>query len=105
MFQCSRVILKIQSHDGLVTVSLNQHSKDNPGTSIQIIKVGPIPTIIDETCCDACGTCLKSCRYGVYEKLDEKPQVAHIQYCKDCGVCIDDCPNRCITFREEVNQK
>jgi NAD-dependent dihydropyrimidine dehydrogenase PreA subunit len=59
-----------------------------------------IPTIIDEKCCDGCGTCIKVCSYGVYEKLDEKPQVAHVMYCKDCGNCIEECPNGCISFRK-----
>ncbi|MFX1368812.1 MAG: 4Fe-4S dicluster domain-containing protein [Promethearchaeota archaeon] len=59
-----------------------------------------IPTVIDHECCDACGTCLKTCRYGVYEKLDDKPEVAHVQYCKECGNCIEECPNDCISFRK-----
>ncbi|MFX1261738.1 MAG: 4Fe-4S binding protein [Promethearchaeota archaeon] len=59
-----------------------------------------IPTKIDEKCCDGCGTCVKVCRYGVYEKLDENPQVAHVMYCKECGNCIEECPNGCISFRD-----
>ncbi|MHA1903393.1 MAG: 4Fe-4S dicluster domain-containing protein [Candidatus Thorarchaeota archaeon] len=62
-----------------------------------------MPTTLDEDCCTVCGNCLEVCRYGVYEKLDEKPQVAHVQYCKDCGNCIKECPSRCISFREALN--
>ncbi|MDF1541205.1 MAG: hypothetical protein P1Q69_20065 [Candidatus Thorarchaeota archaeon] len=56
---------------------------------------------MDKDCCDACGACLRECRYGVYEILDEKPQVAHVMYCKECGECIKACPNGCIAFRRK----
>ncbi|MCK5150959.1 MAG: 4Fe-4S binding protein [Candidatus Thorarchaeota archaeon] len=59
-----------------------------------------MPTVLDETCCDGCGACVKECRYGVYDKLDEIPSVAHVQYCKECGECIKICPNGCISFRK-----
>ncbi|MHA2602514.1 MAG: 4Fe-4S binding protein [Candidatus Thorarchaeota archaeon SMTZ1-83] len=55
---------------------------------------------MNEECCSGCGNCVKVCRYGVYEKLDEKPQVAHIMYCKECGECMEECPDGCIRFRE-----
>ncbi|MFW9844913.1 MAG: 4Fe-4S dicluster domain-containing protein [Candidatus Thorarchaeota archaeon] len=64
-----------------------------------------IPTIIDYDCCDGCRKCLKTCRYGVYEKIDEKPTVAHVQYCKECGNCIEECPNGCISFRVVASKK
>ncbi|UCH04381.1 MAG: 4Fe-4S binding protein [Candidatus Thorarchaeota archaeon] len=59
-----------------------------------------IPTAINEECCKGCGNCVKVCRYGVYENLDDKPQVAHIAYCKECGECIKECPEGCIQFRD-----
>ncbi|MHA1662735.1 MAG: 4Fe-4S dicluster domain-containing protein [Candidatus Thorarchaeota archaeon] len=55
---------------------------------------------MEDDCCDDCEVCVKTCRYGVYEKIDEKPTVAHVQYCKECGNCIEECPNGCISFRE-----
>ncbi|MFW9910364.1 MAG: ATP-binding protein [Candidatus Thorarchaeota archaeon] len=54
---------------------------------------------MNQECCIACGECIKACRYGVYEKLDEKPQVTNVQYCKECGECIKACENGCIRFR------
>jgi NAD-dependent dihydropyrimidine dehydrogenase PreA subunit len=48
---------------------------------------------------------VKTCRYGVYEKIDEKPTVAHVQYCKECGNCIEECPNGCISFRVVISKK
>ncbi|MHA1907782.1 MAG: 4Fe-4S binding protein [Candidatus Thorarchaeota archaeon] len=59
-----------------------------------------MPTILDEECCTGCGECAKECRYGVYEKLDDIPAVAHVQFCKECGECIKVCPNGCISFRK-----
>ncbi|MFW9801485.1 MAG: 4Fe-4S binding protein [Candidatus Thorarchaeota archaeon] len=73
---------------------------DSQNDSAKLCRWNVIPTVIDEECCDGCGTCVKVCRYGVYEKLDEKPQVAHVMYCKECGNCIEECPNGCISFRE-----
>ena len=60
-----------------------------------------MPTVIDEECCDGCGTCVEVCPYGVYERLDEKPAVAQIMYCKECGTCVEECPNCCISFRKK----
>ncbi|MFW9799194.1 MAG: 4Fe-4S dicluster domain-containing protein [Candidatus Thorarchaeota archaeon] len=59
-----------------------------------------MPTVLDENCCTGCDNCVKICRYGVYEKIDETPQVAHVQYCKECGDCIKECPNGCIRFKD-----
>ncbi|MFX1271812.1 MAG: 4Fe-4S binding protein, partial [Promethearchaeota archaeon] len=51
---------------------------DSQNDSAKLCRWNAIPTVIDEKCCEGCGTCVKVCRYGVYEKLDEKPQVAHV---------------------------
>ncbi|MFQ5833507.1 MAG: 4Fe-4S dicluster domain-containing protein [Candidatus Thorarchaeota archaeon] len=55
---------------------------------------------MDGNCCTGCGNCVKVCRYGVYEKIDETPQVVHVQYCKECGDCIKECPEGCIRFKD-----
>ncbi|UCE11846.1 MAG: 4Fe-4S dicluster domain-containing protein [Candidatus Thorarchaeota archaeon] len=79
-------------------MSLRENSKT---IQLRFIKVNTIPVVIDHTCCTGCGDCVKSCRYGVFEKLDETPEVAHIQFCKDCGTCVEDCPTQCISFRND----
>ena len=64
---------------------------------------------IDPDKCNACGTCLKLCRYdailetvSVETQNGQKFQVDPIS-CEGCGVCAHFCPRNAIRFEEFVN--
>jgi len=41
--------------------------------------------------CRGCGDCVKSCRFGVLEMLDEMPIVVDASQCKACMDCVEQC--------------
>ena len=64
---------------------------------------------IDPGQCNACGTCLKLCRFGAIMETDPSgSQTAHRFKvdpiaCEGCGVCAHFCPQGAIRFEEVVN--
>jgi ferredoxin len=59
---------------------------------------------VDEEICEACGTCLKRCKFGAITVEDIAK--INIDKCLGCGLCAVKCPNDAITMkrfeREEV---
>lgn len=47
--------------------------------------------------CSSCGLCVKDCVSGVWQEIDNQPQIAAPDYCNLCGHCVAVCPNEAIT--------
>ncbi|MCK4581848.1 4Fe-4S binding protein, partial [Candidatus Bathyarchaeota archaeon] len=54
---------------------------------------------IDYNRCTGCKTCVKTCRYGVLEWLDEAPLVVNPN---ECAACLD-CENNCEAEAIQIN--
>jgi len=61
--------------------------------------VGGVVSVVDESRCVACLTCVRSCPYDV-PKINEKG-VAYIEpaACQGCGICASACPRKAITLQ------
>ncbi|NVM01341.1 MAG: 4Fe-4S binding protein [Candidatus Helarchaeota archaeon] len=55
---------------------------------------------IDYDKCKGCSECIKTCRFGVLEWLDEQPIVVSPNKCGKCMECIENCPEDAITIKE-----
>ena len=73
--------------------------------ALKRVRAEAITSVIDESLCSGCGTCVRLCPYGAIEK-DEKG-VARVTevVCKGCGVCAASCPEGAITMRHFTNEQ
>jgi NAD-dependent dihydropyrimidine dehydrogenase PreA subunit len=60
-----------------------------------------MPIIIDPAKCTGCGLCLYECGSLVFDFDSARYQavVAHNQFCVDCFICQDTCPEHAITVK------
>ncbi|MFH1174180.1 MAG: 4Fe-4S binding protein [archaeon] len=56
---------------------------------------------IDYKKCDGCGTCIEVCAVNVFEKRKDKTVVARQGDCLLCLSCVDQCPKKAITVKED----
>lgn len=58
--------------------------------------------VINYNKCNACGKCVESCNFGVYDKNQyPKPEVINIEGCiEGCNGCANLCPNGAIKYRD-----
>ncbi len=65
----------------------------------------PIVSIVDESLCTGCGTCIELCPYGAIERTeDDKARVVEA-LCKGCGVCTSSCPEFAINLQGFTNEQ
>ncbi len=57
-----------------------------------------LTSVIDETKCTGCGTCVTVCPYGALRKNDEGIAEVIVAACKGCGCCGATCPEGAITM-------
>ncbi|MBA7669705.1 Ferredoxin-type protein NapF [subsurface metagenome] len=101
--------------DGIFVAGCCQSPKDIPQSVVQasaaaaralaMISLGKIEieaatSVIDETKCAGCKTCLELCPYNAIS-FDEEKNVSLINeaLCKGCGTCASACPSGAITAR------
>jgi uncharacterized protein len=53
---------------------------------------------VDDSRCDACGSCFKICPVGAISFGDEKSAVIDLDLCIGCGECMEICPQGAITI-------
>ena len=64
--------------------------------------------IIDHTKCSPCSTliCVGVCPMGVLEVgTDGKPQIVDVESCTRCDVCVNLCPTKAITIKQNKQSK
>lgn len=63
------------------------------------------PMINEETCLE-CGSCVKKCTHGVYNKSSQKPVVIYTDGCVDgCHGCGNLCPADAIVYFGDTKQE
>jgi NAD-dependent dihydropyrimidine dehydrogenase PreA subunit len=64
--------------------------------------------IIDYSKCSPCSTliCVGVCPMGVLEVgTDGKPQIVDVESCTRCDVCVNLCPTKAITIKQNKQSK
>ena len=56
--------------------------------------------VIDETKCDGCGLCVKSCAEGAIQIVDGRARLVSETYCDGLGNCLGTCPRDAIRIEE-----
>lgn len=67
--------------------------------ALRKVRTEAITSVIDETQCTGCGTCIKLCPYNAIQKDELGTARVNDVLCKGCGVCAASCPERAITMR------
>lgn len=57
-----------------------------------------LTSVVDETKCTGCGTCVTVCPYGALRKNDDGIAEVIVAACKGCGCCGATCPEGAITM-------
>jgi len=67
--------------------------------ALKRVRTEAITSVIDETLCTGCGTCVKLCPYNAIQKDERGIARVNDVLCKGCGVCAATCPEKAITMR------
>jgi heterodisulfide reductase subunit A len=69
------------------------------------IRAPAITSVVDETRCSGCGTCIEVCAYNAITKNEIGIAQVTAAVCKGCGVCGASCPERAISMRHFTNEE
>ena len=69
------------------------------------LRTAAITSVVDESRCSGCGTCIELCAYNAITKNEKKLAQVTSAVCKGCGVCGASCPERAITMRHFTNEE
>jgi len=62
------------------------------------VQAEALTSIVDDTKCSGCGTCIQVCPYGALRKNDKGLAEVIVAACKGCGCCGATCPEGAITM-------
>ena len=62
------------------------------------VQAEAITSVVDETKCSGCGTCIQVCPYGALRKNDKGLAEVIVAACKGCGCCGATCPEMAISM-------
>jgi heterodisulfide reductase subunit A len=62
------------------------------------VQAEALTSVVDETKCSGCGTCIQVCPYGALRKNDKGYAEVIVAACKGCGCCGATCPEGAITM-------
>lgn len=62
------------------------------------VQAEALTSVVDQTKCTGCGTCVQVCPYGALRKNDEGLAEVIVAACKGCGCCGATCPEGAITM-------
>lgn len=60
------------------------------------------PVVIREKCVNGCQICSIFCPDVAIKKDEEGKALINYDYCKGCGICVEECPRKAIILKEEV---
>ena len=69
------------------------------------LKTAAYTSVVDETKCSGCGTCIEVCPYNAITKNERGLAQVTEAVCKGCGVCGASCPERAITMRHFTDEE
>jgi heterodisulfide reductase subunit A len=67
--------------------------------ALKRVRTEAITSVVDESLCTGCGTCVKLCPYNAIQKDELGIARVNDVLCKGCGVCAASCPEKAITMR------
>ncbi len=62
------------------------------------VQAEALTSVVDDTKCSGCGTCIQVCPYGALRKNDKSQAEVIVAACKGCGCCGATCPEGAITM-------
>jgi heterodisulfide reductase subunit A len=62
------------------------------------VQAEALTSVVDETKCTGCGTCIQVCPYGALRKNEKGVAEVIVAACKGCGCCGATCPECAITM-------
>jgi len=62
------------------------------------VQAEALTSVVDDTKCSGCGTCIQVCPYGALRKNDKGQAEVIVAACKGCGCCGATCPEGAITM-------
>ena len=62
------------------------------------VQAEALTSVVDETKCSGCGTCIQVCPYGALRKNEKGYAEVIVAACKGCGCCGATCPEGAITM-------
>lgn len=62
------------------------------------VQAEALTSVVDESKCSGCGTCIQVCPYGALRKSDKGLSEVIVAACKGCGCCGATCPENAITM-------
>lgn len=62
------------------------------------VQAEAITSVVDETKCSGCGTCIQVCPYGALRKSEKGLAEVIVAACKGCGCCGATCPEGAISM-------
>jgi heterodisulfide reductase subunit A len=69
------------------------------------VQAEALTSIVDETKCTGCGTCVETCPYSALRKNEEGITEVIVAACKGCGCCGATCPEGAITMTHYTDQQ
>ena len=69
------------------------------------LRAAAIVSVVDESKCSGCGTCIELCPYNAIQKDENGIARVTAAVCKGCGVCGASCPERAITMQHFTNEQ
>ncbi len=69
------------------------------------VQAEALTSVVDETKCTGCGTCVEVCPYSALRKNDEGISEVIAAACKGCGCCGATCPEGAITMTHYTDQQ
>ena len=69
------------------------------------LKTAAYTSVVDETKCSGCGTCIEVCPYNAIVKNERDLAEVTAAVCKGCGVCGASCPEKAITMRHFTDEE
>ena len=69
------------------------------------LRTAAIVSVVDESKCSGCGTCIELCPYNAIQKDETGIARVTAAVCKGCGVCGASCPERAITMQHFTNEQ
>jgi heterodisulfide reductase subunit A len=73
------------------------------------VKLDPAVSVVDETKCRACGSCVDICEFHAPQLVEKAPGIwcaeINASLCKGCGTCASWCPSGAITAKHFTDRQ
>lgn len=74
------------------------------GTLLHKVQQHSLPEINVDNCV-GCYKCIDFCPVALFERDNRKVKIMNLVFCKECGICSEVCPKKCITMVEKNGRR